>query len=91
MFILTVSGRENDGAYSVKDGEGNRILYLFEQEDDAERYAMMLEEDDDYPEMHVIEVESEVMIKTCKVHGYNFTVITPNDIVIPPKMEHDFF
>ena len=51
----------------------------------------MLEEDDDYPEMHVLEVESEVMIKTCKVHGYNFTVITPNDIVIPPKMEHDFF
>ena len=91
MFILTVAGRENDGAYSVKDSEGNRILYLFEQEDDAERYAMMLEEDDDYPEMHVLEVESEVMIKTCKVHGYNFTVITPNDIVIPPKMEHDFF
>ena len=91
MFILTVAGRENDGAYSVKDGEGNRILYLFEQEDDAERYAMRLEEDDDYPEMHVLEVESEVMIKTCKVHGYNFTVITPNDIVIPPKIEHDFF
>ena len=91
MFILTVAGRENDGAYSVKDSEGNRILYLFEQEDDAERYAMMLEEDDDYPQMHVLEVESEVMIKTCKVHGYNFTVITPNDIVIPPKMEHDFF
>ena len=91
MFILTVAGRENDGAYSVKDGEGNRILYLFEQEDDAERYAMMLEEDDDYPEMHVLEVESEVMIKTCKVHGYNFTVITPNDIVTPPKIEHDFF
>ena len=91
MFILTVAGRENDGAYSVKDSEGNRILYLFEQEDDAERYDMMLEEDDDYPEMHVLEVESEVMIKTCKVHGYNFTVITPNDIVIPPKIEHDFF
>ena len=91
MFILTVAGRENDGAYSVKDSEGNRILYLFEQEDDAERYAMMLEEDDDYPEMHVLEVESEVMIKTCKVHGYNFTVITPNDIVIPPTTKHDFF
>ena len=91
MFILTVAGKENEGAYSVNDGEGNRILYLFEAEDDAERYAMMLEEDDDYPEMHVLEVESEVMIKTCKVHGYNFSVITPYDIVIPPKIEHDFF
>ena len=90
MFILTVAGQERDGAYSVQDAEGNRILYLFEAEDDAERYAMMLEEDDDYPEMHVLEVEDELMIKTCKVHGYNFTVITPNDIVIPPKIEHDF-
>ena len=91
MYILTVHGKETEGAYSVQDDEGEHILYLFEQEDDAERYAMMLEEDDDYPEMHVLEVESEVMIKTCKVHGYNFTVITPNDIVIPPKTKHDFF
>ena len=91
MFLLTVAGKEQNGAYSVTDEDGDQILYLFEQEDDAERYAMMLEEDDDYPEMHVLEVESEVMIKTCKVHGYNFTVITPNDIVIPPKIEHDFF
>ena len=53
MFILTVAGKENDGAYSVTDDDGNQILYLFEEEDDAVRYAMMLE-DSDYPEMHVL-------------------------------------
>ena len=89
MFILTVAGKENEGAYSVKDAEGNQILYLFEEEDDALRYAMMLEEED-YPEMHVIEVEDEVMIKTCEVHDYNYTVITEDDIVIPPDIKHDF-
>ena len=89
MFILTVAGKENDGAYSVTDDEGNQILYLFEEEDDAVRYAMMLE-NSDYPEMHVLEVEDEVMIKTCQVHDYNYTVITSNDIVIPPKVQHDF-
>ena len=89
MFILTICGKEREGAYSVQDEEGNHILYLFEKEDDAERYAMMLE-DDDYPEMNVLEVEDEVMIKTCKVHGYNYTVITEDDVVIPPKVEHDF-
>jgi hypothetical protein len=88
MFILTVSGKEGDGAYSVTNDEGNEILYLFEEEDDATRYALMLEEED-YPEMHVIEVEDEIMIKTCQAHGYNFTVITPNDIVIPPQINHD--
>ena len=50
---------------------------------------MMLEEED-YPEMHVIEVEEEVMIKTCESHDYNYTVITQNDIVIPPSVKHDF-
>ena len=89
MFILTVAGKENEGAYSVKDFEGNQILYLFEEEDDATRYAMMLEDDQDYPEMNVIEVEDEVMIKTCEVHDYKYTIISTNDIVIPPS-DHDF-
>ncbi len=89
MYILTVAGKENEGAYSVKDLEGNQILYLFEEEDDATRYAIMLEQED-YPEMHVIEVEDEVMIKTCEVHDYNYTVITADDIVVPPDTKHDF-
>ena len=45
MYILTVYGKEKEGAYSVLDDEGDRILYLFEAEDDAMRFAMMLEED----------------------------------------------
>ena len=69
MFIITINGREKEGAYSVIDDDGEHILYLFQEEDDATRYAMMLEEDG-YPEMHVIEIEDEVMIKTCKMHGY---------------------
>jgi hypothetical protein len=50
---------------------------------------MQLEEDD-YPEMNVMEVEDAVMIKTCEMHGYNYTVITEDDIVIPPPTNHDF-
>ena len=69
MFIITINGREKEGAYSVIDDDGEHILYLFQEEDDATRYAMMLEEDG-YPEMHVIEIEDEVMIKTCEMHDY---------------------
>ena len=89
MYILTVHGKENEGAYSVQNEEGEHVLYLFEQEDDATRYAMQLE-DNDYPEMHVIEVEPEMMIGVCEEHGYEYTVITPNDIVIPPTTKNDF-
>ena len=88
MFLLTVAGKENNGAYSVVDEDGDQILYLFEQQDDAMRFAMQLE-DKDYPEMNVMEVEDEVMIKTCELHGYNYTVITPDDIVIPPDSDYN--
>jgi hypothetical protein len=27
----------------------------------------------------------ELAIKTCKYHSYKYAIITPNDIVIPPK------
>ena len=89
MYILTIHGRETEGAYSVADDEGDQILYLFEEEDDAMRYAMMLE-DDGSPDMHVIEVEDEIMIKTCEMHDYKYAVITKNDLVIPPDASHDF-
>tara|TARA_B100000427_G_scaffold175253_1_gene145727 strand:- start:958 stop:1230 length:273 start_codon:yes stop_codon:yes gene_type:complete len=88
MFILTVSGKEKEGAYSVEDENGTRILYMFEEEDDATRYAMMLEEED-YPEMNILEIDDDLMIKTCELHGYNYTIITSDDIVIPPDRKYD--
>ena len=82
MFILTVDGKETEGAYSVTAEDGEQVLYLFEDEDDAIRYA--------YPEMHVIEVDGKVVIKTCELHDYRYSIITKNDIVIPPLIENDF-
>ena len=83
MFILTIAGKEQEGAYSVQNETGLQILYLFEEEDDAERYAMQLEEDG-YPEMHVLEVETDMMLSVCEQHGYVYVVISKNDIVVPP-------
>ena len=87
MFILTLEGAETEGAYSVSTQGGEQVLYLFEDEDDAIRYALLLEEQD-YPEMHVIEVDGKVVIKTCEMNDYRYSVITKNDIVIPP-VEND--
>tara|TARA_Y100000004_G_scaffold56452_1_gene62811 strand:+ start:1019 stop:1291 length:273 start_codon:yes stop_codon:yes gene_type:complete len=89
MFILTINGKETEGAYSVMDDEGEQILYLFEEEDDAIRFAMMLEEEGS-PEMHVIEIDDEIMIKTCEMQDYKYAIITKNDVVIPPNIKHDF-
>ena len=63
-------------------------FFLFEQEDDAKRYAMMLEVEEDQ-EMSIVEVDDDLAIKTCKLHEYKYAAITPNDIVIPPKTKDD--
>ena len=91
MFIISIEGKEEEGAYAVTNEEGEQVLYLFQEEDDAVRFAMMLE-DSGYPEMHVMEVEDEIIIEACETHDYNYAIITKDDIVIPPEKteEHDF-
>lgn len=89
MYLLTLKDRKDDGAYAVSDKYGEKVLFLFEEEDDAVRYAMMLEEDEEYEkEMEVVEVDDDLAILTCKRYNYKYAVITPNDIVIPPKNDN---
>ena len=81
MFLLTLKDHKDDGAYAVSDQHGDKVLFLFEEEDDAVRYAMMmgdLADSDDKP-MDVIEVDGELAIKTCKMYNYKYAVITSND------------
>ena len=84
MFLLTLRDNKDDGAYAVQDRYGHKVLFLFEEEDDAERYAMMLEDEEDAI-MDIVEVDDTLAIKTCKHYNYKYAVITPNDIVIPPS------
>ena len=88
MFVLTLKDQQDDGAYAVQDKHGHKVLFLFEEEDDAERYAMMLEIEEEQS-MSIVEVDDDLAIKTCKLHDYKYAVITPNDIVIPPKLKND--
>jgi len=85
MFLLTLKDRKDDGAYAVQNRYGDKVLFLFEDEDDAVRYALQLEEQED-EEMDVIEVDGTLAIRTCRMYNYKYAVITPNDIVIPPKV-----
>ena len=89
MHLIAVAGREDSGAYAVENRFGQKVLYLFVEEDDAERYAMMLE-DRGYPEMHVIEVDDHSAVHVCENNGYRYSIITKDDIVIPPEeLDHD--
>tara|TARA_B100001109_G_scaffold158332_1_gene128872 strand:+ start:467 stop:745 length:279 start_codon:yes stop_codon:yes gene_type:complete len=86
MYLLTLEENPNEGAYAVADRYGEKVLFLFQKEDDAERYAMQLENQEDKA-MKVIEVDDNLAIITCRRYNYKYTVITPNDIIIPPLID----
>jgi|TARA_Y100000015_G_C2329404_1_gene60477 hypothetical protein len=88
MFLLTLRDKKQEGAYAVQNKNGEKVLFLFEEEDDAERYAMQLEEEEDPTELEVVEVDGPLAIRTCRLYNYRYAVITPNDIVIPPKNDN---
>lgn len=86
MYLLTLKDKKEDGAFSLPNNCGEKVLFLFEDKDDAIRYASMLECEPNYETiMDVVEVDDELAIKTCKLYNYKYTVITQNDIVIPPR------
>tara|TARA_B100000902_G_scaffold54228_1_gene60933 strand:- start:399 stop:680 length:282 start_codon:yes stop_codon:yes gene_type:complete len=88
VYLLTLDSKRDDGAYAVNDAGGDKVLMLFETEDDAERYAMQLNNQED-SDMIVMEVDGKLAIKTCRQYNYKYAVITPNDIVIPPRSSND--
>jgi len=83
MYMIAPYGNA-DGAYAVRDPYGEKTLYFFQDEDDAERFAGLLEADD-HPDLEVVEIDPELAIKACQEYNYKYAIITPDDLVIPPR------
>lgn len=90
MFVLTLDGDDSGGAYAVKNDQDRYVLYLFQGQDDAARYAMMLE-DMGFPEIRLVQIEDSIILKACEMQNYTYTIITLDDLVIPkPDIDYDF-
>ena len=84
MYILAVAGKETEGAYATETDNNKRMVYMFLDKDDAVRYAGLLEADN-FPDMSGVEVDDQEIIQSCVKHGHEYYVVTPDDIVIPPR------
>ena len=84
MYILTE--KSSGGVYAVSDTiDQQKIIQCFEDEDDAIRYHELLKADD-YPcKLEITKVEPNLVAVNCKSYGYKYTIISPNDFVIPPQ------
>ena len=84
MYILAVAGKEKEGAYAIETDNNKRMVYMFLDKDDAVRYAGLLEADN-FPDMSVVEVDDREIIQACVTSGHEYYVVTPDDIVVPPR------
>ena len=83
MYIITLEDHP-DGVFSIFDDAEDRVIPIWIDNDDADRYLMMMGYDEDYPPMEVVEIEDHVIIGACQDRAQKFSIITPDDFLIPP-------
>ena len=83
MFVITLKDHPQ-GIYSVFDKQEDRIVPLFEQADDALRYVMQLSEDEENPDLQIMNVQPDQIIQACRVQGQKYSIITADDLIVPP-------
>lgn len=83
MFILALKDKP-DGAYTVINEADEKILLIFENEDDADRYVMMLNEND-FPQVKPVSYDINVILRICEMMGQRYSIIGPYDLVVPPN------
>ena len=83
MFVVTLENH-SEGVYSVFNEDKDRVIPIFQFQDDADRYLSMLKEITEYPTMRVVEMEDHDIIGACQDRGQKCSIITPDDFIIPP-------
>lgn len=88
VFVLLFNARtDNEGIYSTQVGDRNVIL-MFEQEDDALRYADQLEAED-FPKPTVEGIDPEEIEEFCQESDYDCILVTAEMLVTPPSQSVD--
>lgn len=82
-ILLFNAGTDSEGIHTVQVGERNTIL-MFKDEDDAVRYAGLLEAQD-FPEASVEAIDSEEVEQFCRQADYDWKIVEPGQLEIPPE------
>jgi hypothetical protein len=88
VYVLLFNARtENEGIHSLKVEEQDVVL-MFEAEDDATRFALMLEAQD-FPEATVEAIEQEDIEEFCQQAGYQSKMVPVGTLAMPPEQAVD--
>lgn len=83
-ILLYNANTEDEGIHTIQEGERNKIL-MFQEQDDALRFAMMLEAQD-FPEPGVEAIDSEEIKVFCEKANYDWEIIEPGQLAVPPEI-----
>lgn len=84
VFVVLFNARtENEGIHTLKIGDRNTVL-MFESEDDALRFGMMLEAQD-FPPSSVETFESEEIEAFCEEADYDCKFVPEGTLAVPPE------
>jgi Protein of unknown function (DUF3110) len=84
VYVILFNARtDNEGIHSVR-AEGHDLIYMFADEDDATRYAMMLEAQD-LPTPAVEPLDSQEIEDFCADSNYECVLIEQGMLVVPPE------
>lgn len=82
-YVLT--DKASGGVFAVTDQRnGNRIITLFVDKDDADRYHGLLVANGFTRPLEVLEIDQETVQENCEMNDYSYSLIEPDDIIIPP-------
>jgi hypothetical protein len=93
VFVLLFNaGTENEGIHTVRVGDaeaalrgaGRNQVLMFESEDDATRFAVMLEAQD-FPTATVEEMDAEEIKEFCESAGYDWEIVPEGALALPPE------
>ena len=87
MFILCLTGRP-EKIFSVTGPNEDQVVPMFTEEEDAERYAYMIDElnELDLPELDVADVDGDAIMAACHHQQTQFVVYEKDDLIIPPRI-----
>jgi hypothetical protein len=84
VFVLLFHARtENEGIHTIRIGDRNKVL-MFESEDDAIRFGLLLEAQD-FPEATVEAIGADEIEEFCRSNDYDWELIEPGRLEIPPE------
>lgn len=84
VFVLLYNvGTDNEGIHTLRVGDRDVIL-MFHSEDDALRFAILLEAQD-FPEPTPVEVDPKDIEAFCRDAGYEWQEVEEGTLVVPPE------